>query len=553
MPPVFVVSILTLSLSLILPAFSASSGLLADDSTPATFAGKTGDWHGFTSHELEIAGKPVLVVAPEKAAEGKPWVWHGEFFGHKPAPDVELLKLGFHCVYMKIPDMLGSPDAVRYWDQCYEELTGKYGLAKQVALVGLSRGGLYCYNWAAANPEKVSCIFGDAPVCDFKSWPGGRGTGKGSDRDWKLVLDRYGFASEEEALAYSGNPVDNLKPLADAGVPLLHVYGDADEVVPCEENTELLAKRYRELGGNIQLIRKPGVKHHPHSLHDPTPIVEFIASAAGVPYGSPRKPRKDPVNQRAAKLQASSRVVYKTVDDRELYLHVFNPDDLQAGDKRPCFIVIHGGGWTGGEPHRMSPFADHYRDQGLVGISVQYRLLNKQKGISVFDCISDTNDAVRFVRTHADTLNIDPEKIIVCGGSAGGHLAAETALYSEDSDSQVSAVPAALVLLFPVIDTSTEGYGNAKIGARWQEVSPAHQVDGKVPPTIIFHGTGDTVTPFQGAVAFQKAMEQHGNRCELVAHEGGRHGYLMSDETLLDETLRQSDEFLSSLNLLNNR
>jgi len=550
MSPAFAVSILSLSISLILAGTPTSSSLLAAEPTPVTFDGKTGDWHGFTSHELEIAGKPVLVVTPNQPAEGHPWVWHGEFFGHKPAPDVELLKLGFHCVYMKVPDMLGSPEAVEYWNRCYQELTEKYGLARKVALVGLSRGGLYCYNWAAANPDKVSCIYGDAPVCDFKSWPGGRGKGKGSERDWKLVLDRYGFDSDKKAMAYTGNPVDNLKPLADANVPLLHVYGDADEVVPCEENTELLAKRYRELGGSIQLIRKPGVKHHPHGLNDPTPIVEFIASAAGVAYGNPRKPRKDPVDQRAANLEPSSRVVYKTVNDRELYLHVFNPEDLKDEERRPCFLVIHGGGWTGGEPRRMYPFADHYRDQGLVGISVQYRLLNPKQGTTVFDCISDTNDAVRFVRAHAEMLKIDPDKIIVCGGSAGGHLAAETALYSDDSDSEVSTVPAALVLLFPVIDTSTEGYGNAKIGARWREVSPVHQVEGKVPPTIIFHGTGDTVTPFQGAAEFQQAMEQHGNRCELIVHEGGRHGYLMFDETLLNETLRKSDEFLSSLNLL---
>jgi pimeloyl-ACP methyl ester carboxylesterase len=176
--------------------------------------------------------------------------------------------------------MLGAPAAVAHWNALYEELTGKYGFASKVALVGLSRGGLYCYNWAAANPEKVACIYGDAPVCDFKSWPGGKGKGKGSPRDWNLVLNCYGFADEKEALAYDKNPVDNLAPLAKHGVPLLHVYGDADEVVPWEENTGLVARRYRELGGKVTLIAKPGVGHHPHGLDDPTPIVEFITRHA---------------------------------------------------------------------------------------------------------------------------------------------------------------------------------------------------------------------------------------------------------------------------------
>ena len=86
---------------------------------------------------------------------------------------------GFHIVYMQVPNMLGCPQAVRHWNAFYRELTEKYGFARKAALVGLSRGGLYCYNWAAANPEKVACIYGDAPVCDFKSWPGGKGKGRG--------------------------------------------------------------------------------------------------------------------------------------------------------------------------------------------------------------------------------------------------------------------------------------------------------------------------------------------------------------------------------------
>ena len=138
-------------------------------------------------------------------------------------------------------------------------LTEQYGFAPKAALVGLSRGGLYCYNWAAAHPDKVACIYGDAPVCDFKSWPGGFRKGKRSDRDWRLVLERYGFASDAEAKAYAKNPIDNLAPLTVANVPLLHVFGDADELIPWDENTGVVAERYAKLCGSIQLIRKPSV------------------------------------------------------------------------------------------------------------------------------------------------------------------------------------------------------------------------------------------------------------------------------------------------------
>ena len=240
------------------------------------FPGKLSDWYGFQKYDFVVDGQPVLVVCPSVAANGKPWVWHGEFFGHKPAPDIALLKQGFHIVYMRVPNMFGSPKAVKHWDAFYKALTTEYGFSTKAALVGLSRGGFYCYNWATANPTRVACIYGDAPALDLKSWPGGKGVGKGSAGEWARVQRVFDFKTEQEALDYKLNPVDTLAPLAKAGVPLLHVYGDADIVVPWTENTGLIAKRYKELGGEITLIGKPGVGHHPHGLKDSTPIVDFI-------------------------------------------------------------------------------------------------------------------------------------------------------------------------------------------------------------------------------------------------------------------------------------
>lgn len=264
--------------------------------------------------------------------------------------------------------------------------------------------------------------------------------------------------------------------------------------------------------------------------------------------------KPDAVDQAAASLSPTRTVVYKKAGDRELELHIFDPAGHKAGDSRACFITIHGGGWTGGNPQRMYPFAAHYQKLGLVAISVQYRLHSAKTGVSVFDCVKDARSAVRYVRQHAGELGVDPTKIIVSGGSAGGHLAAATALFdavNEDGeDTSVSAMPAALVLLFPVIDCSKEGYGQAKIGERWKELSPVDQVRPGLPPTITFHGTGDTVTPFAGAKAFHEAMLKAGNTSELVVNEGGVHGYLMRDKALLDDTFVRSDAFLTRLNLL---
>lgn len=541
------------------PAWTDETSAVDNASSVMPFPGPATDWHGFSRFDWNVAGHLLSVVAPKTAADGRPWVWHGEFFGHKPAPDIELLHRGFHLVYAKIPNRLGSPSAVEHWNRCYEELTSKYQLHSKVALVGLSRGGLYCYNWAIANPEKVACIYGDAPVCDFRSWPGGQGTGKGSPRDWALVLEQYGFQSDAEATAYDRNPVDSLAPLARAGVPLLHVFGDADDVVPWQENTKRIATEYRSLGGEITLIQKPGVGHHPHGLDDPSPIVEFIVkNSSAHPTNSERKPR-DVVDSLARELSPSRLVVYKTVSvpeggSREMYLHVLEPDHFDSSDRRPCCVVFHGGGWTGGEPRRMYPIADHFRRLGMVGISVEYRLHDRQRNVEVFDCVADARSAIRFLRKNSDGFGIDPNKIVATGGSAGGHLAIATALCRGVNDSSdpldVSPIPQACVLLFPVIDTSPDGYGAAKIGKRWKELSPVELVDEQVPPTILFHATGDTVTPFAGAQAFEAAMTRLGNQCELVVHPGGKHGYLMSDRKLFTGALERATTFLQKLDLV---
>lgn len=280
----------------------------------------------------------------------------------------------------------------------------------------------------------------------------------------------------------------------------------------------------------------------------------FLSASLFTTAIAPAQQTNNYVSQLAAPLKASREIVYKKIGGRELRLDVFQPEGWQASDQRACFITIHGGGWTGGVPQRMYPFADHYAKLGLVGISVQYRLHSAKTGVSVFDCVKDARSAVRYVRTHASELGVDPQKLIVSGGSAGGHLAVATALFdavNEDGeDARISTTPNALVLLFPVIDTSAEGYGHEKIGDRWQELSPAHNVRAGLPPTITFHGTGDTVTPFKGAQMFHDAMLKVGNRSELVIHEGGMHGYLMRTQPLFDECLARTDAFLASLGLL---
>lgn len=240
------------------------------------FPGKKSNFHGFVRHDFPLNDFNCIVVEPKKAAKGNPWVWRARFFGHEPQADIELLKKGFYIAYCDVSNLFGSPKAVERWNRFYDYLDREHFFNPKPALEGMSRGGLIIYNWAKQNPTKVACIYGDAPVNDIKSWPMGHGDGPGSKGAWSKCKEAYGFKSDEEALAWRGNPIDGLEPLAKAGVPLLHVVGDADKVVPVHENTNILAKRYKALGGSFELINKPGVGHHPHALKDPKPIVDFI-------------------------------------------------------------------------------------------------------------------------------------------------------------------------------------------------------------------------------------------------------------------------------------
>lgn len=250
---------------------------------PKPFPGPVGKWHEFDKFEFEIAGAKATVVVPARPLPGRPWVWRGEFFGAFADADLALVKAGWHLAYYGVPDLFGSPKAVTKWEAFHTRLTTDYKLHPKPGLIGLSRGGLYCLNWAVAHPDRTLAIYLDNAVCDFKSWPGGQplklGMGKGSPAEWKKLLAAYDFANDAEAIAYPRNPTETLEPLAKAKIPLLLVYGDQDQVVPHTENSERVFDRYKALGGPVERIVKPGQDHHPHGLKDVSLVVKFFEAA----------------------------------------------------------------------------------------------------------------------------------------------------------------------------------------------------------------------------------------------------------------------------------
>jgi lysophospholipase L1-like esterase len=237
-------------------------------------------FYGYDCADFSFNGRKARIVKPRLTAEGRPWIWRARFWGVEPQTDIALLDHGFHLVYCNVAELFGNAEAIETWNKYYA-LLQKAGLSKKACMEGFSRGGVYVYNWAAQNPGKVACVYVDAPVLDLKSWPGGKGSSKGSHNEWETFKKDYGYTSDSAAVAFKGNPVDKVEQIVKGGYPMLHVVGDADDVVPVSENTAVFEQKVLALGGKIQVIHKPGVKHHPHSLANPTPIVEFILKAAG--------------------------------------------------------------------------------------------------------------------------------------------------------------------------------------------------------------------------------------------------------------------------------
>lgn len=243
--------------------------------------GRVTQWKGFRRFDFEFENRAARIVVPETPADGRPWVWRARFPDFHTQADELLLARGFHVAYLDTNGMLGSPTAMAAWDRFYTQLR-EQGLAAQPALEGVSRGGLFVYGFAARWPQRVACIYADTPVCDFKSWPLGQGSGLGHPATWQRLLAEYDM-TQQQAEAYDGNPVDRLSAIAAARIPILHIVSLNDRVVPPAENTFVLQKKYRALGGKMDVIEvtegtaKSNGHHFTHP--DPRRVADFIESA----------------------------------------------------------------------------------------------------------------------------------------------------------------------------------------------------------------------------------------------------------------------------------
>lgn len=260
-----------------------SAPLRAQAPTATTWYERKTEWKGFDQFHFKVLDRAAYIVVPQVAAAGNPWIWRARFPGYHAEMDVALVKNGFHIAYVDVGGLFGGPDAMKAGDALYEFVTKQRGLASKPALEGVSRGGLLIYNWAARNPDKVACIYCDTPVCDFKSWPGGKGTGVGAKREWEQCKNAYGL-SEQDALAYANNPIDTAKVIGEARIPVLHIVAENDRIVPPQENTYLLKERMLASGNLMQVISvaEGTEKSSGHHFTHPNPqrVVDFIAEHA---------------------------------------------------------------------------------------------------------------------------------------------------------------------------------------------------------------------------------------------------------------------------------
>lgn len=249
------------------------------------------DWYGCRRLDFEFEGRPAIFVEPDAdrapdgpaadGAAGRPWVWRAEFFGAFDTADRALLHRGWPLLYLCVSDMYGCPEAVAAMKRFHDAAVKRFGLAEKAVLFGFSRGGLYAVNYAAAHPQDTAALYLDAPVLDITKWPGSLGKTAATrtperDAEWVRCKRIYHLESDAEALRFRGSPLDRAGILLENRIPLMLVAGDSDTEVDFGENGEKLAELYRRAGVDLEVIVKKGVGHHPHSLKDPAPIVDFL-------------------------------------------------------------------------------------------------------------------------------------------------------------------------------------------------------------------------------------------------------------------------------------
>lgn len=232
-------------------------------------------------------------------------------------------------------------------------------------------------------------------------------------------------------------------------------------------------------------------------------------------------------------MEGATTYVYKEIGGFKLPLYVFAPPQgaPDAAGPRTAVVYFHGSGWESGTVWQFAGHARQLAQHGVVAALAEYRIKEKYHG-TPFDSAADAKSAIRWLRRHSAELGVDPKKIVAAGGSAGAHIAACAAVFTDrfddpQDDRSVSARPDGLILFAPVIDTTETGYkdGIPLFGGRARELSPVHHLQRGLPPSLLFLGTGDAWVPRESIERFQRGAVTLGARCEVLYFEGRSHHF----------------------------
>ncbi len=255
-------------------------------------------------------------------------------------------------------------------------------------------------------------------------------------------------------------------------------------------------------------------------------------------------------------IKPDKKLAYKKLDNDQLYLHIFYPENFTPTAPHPCIVFFNGGGWNKGSPLQFYSRAKYLASRGMLAICAQYRTKDSHNALP-YQCVEDGKSAIRFIRQHASELGIIPDKVAAGGGSAGGHVAAACATVKKfdcaDDDLNTSPVPNALVLFNPVYDNGPDGWGYNRVKEYYKDFSPMHNITKTIPPAITFLGDKDNAVPVSTAEKFQKLMKEKGVRSELFIYKDQAHGFFnlgKGGKEIFLSTLEEMDDFLVSLNFI---
>ena len=232
--------------------------------------------------KFKIEDRGAYLIRPTSKTDPKRrWIWVAPFWlavqdergvvQHRLYVD-RFLDAGFHVAGVDVGTSCGSPAGAEVYQKLYEHILANFGLDRRVRLLGQSNGGLISYAWAFRHPECVDRIGGIYPATDFRSWPGLANV-------VNFPEPKLGFGLTLDELtkrAAEFNPIDNLAPLAKAGVKVFHIHGDNDTLVPMEANSAPVIERLRQLGGDARLEVLKGLGHGGAAFYESESLIKFL-------------------------------------------------------------------------------------------------------------------------------------------------------------------------------------------------------------------------------------------------------------------------------------